>query len=107
MWSETRYGGSMSGTPRPRQRQRGEIETLPSGSLRVRVYAGIDPVTRKRRYLVETIPASPAAAQEAETVRARLLHEVREGRNQQVRELEDEIRDEAPAPVVGNASSLA
>ncbi len=34
------------------KRQRGEIETLPSGSLRVRVYAGIDPLSRKRHYLI-------------------------------------------------------
>src|SRR5207244_8974365 len=42
-----------------------QIETLPSGSLRVRVYAGIDPVSKKRHYLVETVPAGPKAAAEA------------------------------------------
>jgi hypothetical protein len=41
------------------KRQRGEIETLPSGSLRVKVYAGVDPVTRNRRYLTETIRRVP------------------------------------------------
>jgi hypothetical protein len=40
----------------PRQRTRGEIEKLPSGSLRVRVSAGIDPVSKKKLYLVETVP---------------------------------------------------
>ncbi|GAA4474990.1 LacI family DNA-binding transcriptional regulator [Phytohabitans houttuyneae] len=55
---------------------RGEIEKLPSGSLRVRVYAGVDPVSRKRRYLVETVPAGPSAAADAEAVRARLVREV-------------------------------
>ncbi|BCB90731.1 LacI family DNA-binding transcriptional regulator [Phytohabitans suffuscus] len=55
---------------------RGEIEKLPSGSLRVRVYAGVDPVSRKRRYLMETVPAGPTAAQEAEAVRARLVSAV-------------------------------
>ncbi|SDC96293.1 LacI family DNA-binding transcriptional regulator [Glycomyces harbinensis] len=55
------------------RRARGEIERLPSGSLRVRVYLGIDPATRKRRYLVETVPAGPEAAREAEGVRDRLL----------------------------------
>ena len=34
----------------PRKRQRGEIEKLPSGSLRVRVYAGIDPITIDATY---------------------------------------------------------
>ena len=38
---------------------RGEIETLPSGSLRVRVYAGVDPVSGRRLHLTETIPAGP------------------------------------------------
>ncbi|MDQ7908314.1 LacI family DNA-binding transcriptional regulator [Phytohabitans sp. ZYX-F-186] len=61
-----------AGYPGPR----GEIEKLPSGSLRVRVYAGVDPVTRKRRYLVETVPAGPTAAMDAEAVRARLVRAV-------------------------------
>lgn len=61
--------------PRAR-RARGEIEKLPSGSLRVRVYAGVDPATKKRRYLMETVRAGPAALQEAEAVRTRLLGEV-------------------------------
>ena len=40
-------------------RGRGEVERLPSGSLRVRVYAGIDPVTKRKHYLTETVPAGP------------------------------------------------
>ena len=32
-------------------RQRGEIETLASGSLRVKVYAGVDPLSGRRLYL--------------------------------------------------------
>jgi hypothetical protein len=40
------------------RRQRGEIETLPSGSLRIRVYAGIDALTGKCHYLVETVPTA-------------------------------------------------
>ena len=55
---------------------RGEIERLPSGSLRVRVYAGIDPVTRKRRYVMETVPAGPTAARDAEAARARMVRAV-------------------------------
>ncbi|GHJ14185.1 hypothetical protein [Micromonospora sp. AKA38] len=43
------------------KRQRGEIEELPSGSLRVKVYAGIDPITKKRHYLTETIPPGATA----------------------------------------------
>jgi hypothetical protein len=32
----------------------------------VRVYAGIDPVTKKRNYLTETVPAGPSAARLAD-----------------------------------------
>jgi LacI family transcriptional regulator, xylobiose transport system transcriptional regulator len=69
------YGGSMAETG-TRRRARGEIEKLPSGSLRVRVYAGIDPLTRKRHYLMETVPAGPTAARDAEAARERLRAEV-------------------------------
>jgi hypothetical protein len=60
-------------SPRTRRRQRGRIETLPSGSLRVQVYAGRDPVSGKRHYLTETVPAGPTAAKDAEKARTRLL----------------------------------
>lgn len=41
----------------PRQRRpRGHIEKLPSGTYRARVYGGIDPLTRRRRYVMETAP---------------------------------------------------
>jgi LacI family xylobiose transport system transcriptional regulator len=68
-----------------RRQTRGEIEELPSGSLRVRVYAGIDPVTRKRRYLQETVAAGPEAAREAEAVRIRLLEDARAARELRTR----------------------
>jgi LacI family xylobiose transport system transcriptional regulator len=64
------------GVPGARRQTRGEVERLPSGSLRVRVYAGLDPDTGKRRYLTETVPAGPGAERKAEEVRARLLGEV-------------------------------
>ena len=41
---------------------RGHIEKLPSGSFRVHVYAGIDPVTGKQRRLKRTCPDEAAAA---------------------------------------------
>jgi hypothetical protein len=63
------------------KRQRGQIERLPSGSLRVSIYAGIDPVSKERMYLRETVPAGQKAGQEAEKVRTRLLNEVYERRN--------------------------
>jgi integrase len=71
----------MTGASGARKRTRGEIETLPSGSLRVRVYAGIDPVSKRKHYLTETVPAGPTAARDAEKVRTRLLAQVDERRN--------------------------
>lgn len=46
----------MAGVPKGRSRQRGSIDTLPSGSLRVRVSAGPDALTGKPHYLVEISP---------------------------------------------------
>lgn len=67
------------------RRSRGEIERLPSGSLRVRVYDGLDPASKKRRYLVETVPAGPEAAAEAERARTRLVDEAAERRASRTR----------------------
>jgi integrase len=64
-----------------RRRARGAIEELPSGALRVKVYAGIDPVSKSRRYLTETVKAAPGAGTEAERVLSRLLNQVDEKRN--------------------------
>jgi LacI family xylobiose transport system transcriptional regulator len=72
------------------RRARGEIEQLPSGSLRVRVYLGIDRTTGKRRYLQRTVPAGPAAQQEAEAVRAALISEVRQHRELLTRPEDDD-----------------
>ena len=77
----------------PGKRTRGEIETLPSGSLRVRVYAGIDPVSKKKHYLVETVPAGPKAAKDAEKVRTRLLNQVDEKRNPRTRATVNQLMD--------------
>ena len=47
------------------------------GSLQVRVFAGVDPVTRRDRYLSETVKGTDRAARrEAEKVMARLQAEV-------------------------------
>ena len=55
---------------------RGHIEQLASGSFRVHVYAGTDPVTRKPRRLRETCPDEAAAA----AALGRLLNEADGGR---------------------------
>jgi integrase len=88
------YPGGMrgsGGTPPGRVRPRGNIETLASGSLRVRVYAGVDVLTGRELYLKETVPAGPDAEQRAQQALDELLRQVREGRaprtNASVRQL--------------------
>ena len=56
---------------------RGYIEELPSGSYRAAVYAGIDPLTRKPRYIRRTAPTYEAA----EILLTELQHEVDEDRH--------------------------
>lgn len=76
-----------------RRRQRGEIHTLPSGSLRVRVYAGIDALSGKRNYLVETVPAGPKAAAEAEKIRTRFINQIDEQRNPRTKATVNQLMD--------------
>ena len=78
---------------RPERRKRGEIETLQSGSLRVKVYAGNDPLSGRRYYLSETIPAGPQAAAEAEKARTRLLNQVDEQRNPRTKATVNQLLD--------------
>jgi integrase len=47
----------------------------------VRVYAGIDTVSKKKHYLTEVVPAGPKAAKKAERIRTRLLNQVDEKRS--------------------------
>jgi hypothetical protein len=80
------------GTSR-RKRPRGTIDELPSGALRVRVYAGIDPVTKRRHDLVEVVPRGPKAAAVAEAVRTRLQNQVDEQRNPRTSATLDQLLD--------------
>lgn len=64
-----------------RQRRRRGGEPLPFGALRVTVYAAVDPLSNRRMYPREMIPAGPRAASEAEQARTRLLNQVDERRN--------------------------
>lgn len=63
--------------PPRKRRPRGLIEELPSGSFRARVYAGVDPLTRKTRYLRETHKTYAAA----EMALTRLQSQVDEDRH--------------------------
>jgi integrase len=73
--------GRMPTGPKARKRPRGGIDELPSGALRVRVYAGIDPITKQPHYLKETVPPGPKAWELAEQTRTRFLNQVDERRN--------------------------
>jgi len=50
-------------------------------------------LTGPRRYLRETIPASPTAVRDAERTRARLLNQVDEGRNRRTRATVNQLMD--------------
>jgi hypothetical protein len=59
----------------------------------VSVYAGIDPVSKKRHYFVETVPAWPSAARDAERVRTRLLNQIDERRNPRTKASVNQLLD--------------
>jgi hypothetical protein len=71
----------MAAYERTRTRARGSIDVAPSGSLRVRVFAGYDSASEKRHYLTEWIPPGPDAEKEAEKARIRLINQVDERRH--------------------------
>lgn len=71
----------MATSTRQQKAERGSIDKLPSGALRVRVYAGRDPVSKRNNYLVETIPPGPNQAKEARKARTRLVNQVDEQRH--------------------------
>ena len=50
------------------------IDELPSGALRVRVYAGMDAISKRRIYLNEVVRPGPRAGNEAERVKPLLPH---------------------------------
>jgi integrase len=74
-----------------RNRGRGSIEELPSGALRVKVYAGLDAVTKKRRNLTETVPAGKNSAAQAEKLLTRLLNQVDEQRHPRANATVDQL----------------
>ena len=59
----------------------------------MRVYAGIDPVSKTKHFLVETVPAGPSAARDAERVRTRLLNQVDERRNPRTKATVNQLLD--------------
>lgn len=63
--------------PPRKRRARGSIQSLPSGSFRARVYAGLDPLTGQSRYLRET----GKTYRDAEVALTRLQQQVDEDRH--------------------------
>jgi len=74
-------------------RQRGSIDRLPSGSYRVRVYAGTDPLTGKAHYLTKTVPKGPDALKLAKKERTRLLAEVDQKRHPRTKAMVNQLMD--------------
>lgn len=83
----------MARTASGSRRRRGEIVELPSGSLRVKVYAGIDALSGKRLYLSETVSAGPKAEKDAERARVRLLAQLDGQRQPRTRATVDQLLD--------------
>ncbi|RTL61866.1 MAG: GntR family transcriptional regulator [Pseudonocardiaceae bacterium] len=71
----------MARATNPRKRQQGSIDELPSGALRVRVYGGVDPITKRRHNLIEVVPPGPKVWDRAEEVRLRFVAEVKQRRS--------------------------
>jgi integrase len=79
---------------------------LPSGALRVSVYAGIDPVTGKRHYLKEIVKAGPKARREAEAACNRLLSQVAEKRNPRTSATVDQLLERYLDQFAGSPNTL-
>ncbi|MBA0125547.1 tyrosine-type recombinase/integrase [Haloechinothrix sp. YIM 98757] len=75
------------------QRARGSVETLPSGALRAKVYAGIDPISGKRHYLTRTVPAGPDAEDEVAKALTSLQNDVDEQRNPRTKATVSQLLD--------------
>jgi integrase/DNA-binding transcriptional regulator YhcF (GntR family) len=76
-----------------KKRELGSIDELPSGAFRVRVYAGIDPVTKRRHDLTETIPAGPDAEKLAKQAKVNLLNQLYERRNPRTKATVNQLLD--------------
>ncbi len=80
--------------PRRTKRNKGSVDTLPSGALRVRVYAGTDKLTGRPNYLQETVPVGPDAERNADQVLRRLLTSVDEKRHPKTKATINQLLDE-------------
>jgi hypothetical protein len=98
---------SMAGRPGARtKRGTGSIEKLPSGALRVPVYAGLDPLTKRRHELIEIIQPGPHAAREAEVARVRFVNQINERRNPRTNATLDQLLERYLSQFQGSANTL-
>jgi integrase len=88
------------------RRSTGCIEQLPSGALRVRIYAGTDPITKRRHELIEVVPAGPTAERDAEAVRVRFVHEINERKNPKTSATLNQLLERYLEQFQGSANTL-
>jgi hypothetical protein len=67
--------------PEPRGGNVAASRRCPAGSLRMKVYAGTDPVSGRRHDLTETIPPGPTTKRDAQKALTRLLNQLDEQRS--------------------------
>jgi hypothetical protein len=79
--------------PPPHGATGGSVQGLPSGALRVSVCSETDPLTGRRHYLREHIPAGPIAHAEAQKAMRRLANQVDERRNPRTNATVDQLLD--------------
>jgi hypothetical protein len=72
----------------------------------VKVYAGIDPISKRRLHLSETVPSGPGQARLAEEVRTRLQDQVDEKRSPRSRATVDQLIDKYLAVLQADPSTL-
>jgi hypothetical protein len=73
----------------------------------VRVYAGTDPVSGRRHYLKEVVPAGPDAERWADAVRVKFLAEVRERRNLRTSATVNQLLDRYLGMYTGGRSTVS
>jgi hypothetical protein len=86
----------MASSKSSRPRHRGSIGWLPSGSARVKVYAGVDQLTGTKMWLRETVPAREdrkETEREVARVLTRLLNQVDERRHPRTEATVNELLD--------------
>ena len=93
-------------TVRRRTRAQGSIDVLPSGALRARLYAGRDPLTKKRHVLVETVPPGPRAQKHAEAALDRMRREVADRRTPRTEATVDQLLERYLGQFAGGTNTL-